>query len=534
MRLPSSYIFLLNYEGSGSYAAFLDYPDIVYPWMWGQKIDPGNRINHLNFLIILLDKDFFACYKLKSFNTKEVGNLNIMPFFIENVVKTKKEDGMKKLVIAVIAVLLALPVVSFAGSATSMWDLTIGGYIAVIGQVSDQETAMWGVATNASRRSGSAENRTDKFGTFAAQIDPRITFNIKGPDMFGAKSSATVQWDFSGMGGATNVGADNGEAKIRYAKMQFDWANDTILFGNWVWNYRDGAGGEPAPGVGTLIALPGQFGAPRETQLRWQHNFNKNFSTKLALVYPTLEGWKLDGFGGNTGAANANSDYMRSKWPFISGMVRYNSDACGKIGNFNLVAGMSGVYGRKSVMRDAGAATRYRYSQKQLDGWLGEAFFMIPIIPERPNNKAGALLFYTNAMAGQGLTPYSAQLFPAAYRRNTTAVADSDNYSAPRGYAWEVGTMVWLHDKVWLSPSYNDMFTQGSRFWKAANPTAAYRTQNYNIFLAYAPTPALTMGIEYTRIVTNYNVTQNMWTNGTGFKKSGVANAVRFGAYYWF
>jgi hypothetical protein len=210
---------------------------------------------------------------------------------------------------------------SFAGSATSTWDLTINGYVGVFAQWADQETAMWGPATNAVRRTGSQENRTDEFGTFSMQIDPRITFAIKGPDMFGAKSSAMIQWDFSGMGASTNVGADNGEAKIRYAMMRFDWAKDTILFGNWVWNYRDGAGGQPPPGQGTLIALPGAFGGPRETQLKWIHNFNKNFSTRFALVYPTLEGWKLDGFGGNTGTANANSDYMRSGLPFLSGMV---------------------------------------------------------------------------------------------------------------------------------------------------------------------------------------------------------------------
>jgi hypothetical protein len=496
-----------------------------------------NWINNLNFLIILLDKDFFACYKLKSFNTKEVGNLDTMPFLcMKPLLKQKKEDGMKKLVIVAIAVLLALPVVSHAGSATSMWDLTIGGYVAVFAQWADQEQIAFGPGTNSTRRTGSAENRTDQFSNFAAQIDPRITFTIKGPDTWGAKSSATIQWDFSGMGTAANVGADNGEAKIRYAMMKFDWANDTILFGNWVQNYRDGSGGQPPPGVGTLVALPGMFGGPRETQLRWQHNFNKNFSTKLALVYPTLEGWKLNGFNGtNNTTNNSASDYTRSDLPFVSGQVRYNSDACGKIGNFNLVAGMSGVYGRKSMIRDAGAAQRYRYSQKQEDGWLGEAFVQVPIIPEKPNNKAMALLFYANAMAGQGLSPYSAQLFPAAYRR-TNSILDTDNFSTPRGYAYEAGMMFWLTDKVWLSPSYNDMFTQVSNAWKNANPDSAYRTQNYNIFLAYAPNPALTMGIEYTRIVTQYARSANIpfTANFTGFTSKGVVNAVRVGAYYWF
>jgi hypothetical protein len=453
-----------------------------------------------------------------------------MPFSMNTVLKQKKEVGMKKLVIVAIAVLLAMPVLSHAGSATSRWDLTINGYVGVFGQFADQEIIMMGPASNAARRTGRVENRTDQFGNFSMQIDPRITFLVKGPDAFGAKTSAMIQFDFSGMGTGANVGADNGEAKIRYAFMKFDWANDSILFGNWVWNYRDGAGGEPPPGIGTLVALPGQFGAPRETMLRWEHRFGKEFSTKLALVYPTLEGWKLDGFGGNTGAANNNSDYTRSNLPFVSGVVKYASDACGRIGLFNLTAGMSGVYGQKAIMRDAGAATRGRYSQVQDDGWLAEAFFMIPIIPERNMNKAGALLFYANAMTGQGLSPYSAQLFPAAYARVGSAGTARD-YVAPKGNAWEAGLMVYLSDTVWLSPSYNDMSTMLSSRYRTlvATDTTVKRTQNYNIFLGYAPNPAITLGLEYTRLVTNY-----ARYSADGLKNWGVANAVRFGAYYYF
>ena len=38
---------------------------------------------------------------------------------------------MKKVLIVVVALLLALPAASFAGSATSRWDLTIGGFVKV-------------------------------------------------------------------------------------------------------------------------------------------------------------------------------------------------------------------------------------------------------------------------------------------------------------------------------------------------------------------------------------------------------------------
>ena len=43
--------------------------------------------------------------------------------------KTKKEEGMKKTLVIMLALFLAIPAISYAGSATSRWDMTIGGNI---------------------------------------------------------------------------------------------------------------------------------------------------------------------------------------------------------------------------------------------------------------------------------------------------------------------------------------------------------------------------------------------------------------------
>ena len=43
--------------------------------------------------------------------------------------KYHKEERMKRFIVFAVVAFLALPVVSFAGSATSRWDVTIGGYI---------------------------------------------------------------------------------------------------------------------------------------------------------------------------------------------------------------------------------------------------------------------------------------------------------------------------------------------------------------------------------------------------------------------
>ncbi len=99
----------------------------------------GKKINNLNFLIILLDKGFSPCYKLKSFNAKEVGDQHIMSFlFVKTLLKLKKEEGMKKLVIIALAVFLAMPVLSHAAAVNNRWDMTIGGFVQFHGGYADQ------------------------------------------------------------------------------------------------------------------------------------------------------------------------------------------------------------------------------------------------------------------------------------------------------------------------------------------------------------------------------------------------------------
>ena len=42
---------------------------------------------------------------------------------------TEKEVRMKKFIVITFALFLAIPAISFAGSADSRWDVTIGGFI---------------------------------------------------------------------------------------------------------------------------------------------------------------------------------------------------------------------------------------------------------------------------------------------------------------------------------------------------------------------------------------------------------------------
>ncbi len=427
------------------------------------------------------------------------------------LLKKKKEDGMKKLVIFALAVLLAMPVLSHAGAVNNRYDMTIGGFILSQFGWSDQSQG-YGVR-QAFRNSGNLENDTDEFGNLFWGAEGRVTFMVKGPDAWGAKTGAKLEFDF--LGAAQNQSF--GEAYLRHAYLTFDWAQDQLLIGNtWFGAYDVGM---PPPG-GTLASLP-NVGIPSRTpQIRWTHKFGKNFVGFAGVEFPAATRW-LD--AGNDYFDN----YTRSMYPNVYGAFWYQTDSCGKIGPMMLKVGASGVYGRQKIVR---GTTATGFSAKQDDGWMANFFAYVPIVPEKKNNKAGAVAAYAGFITGQGLA-YNANLMPAYYLRNA---ADTDSYVRTKGYGIYTGLYVWLHDKVYLSASYTDQKPNVGSTWRNANLNATIRNTLYNLALVYDPIPAIRLGVEYTRLHTRYGGNGYVGANPYAYKRYGTMNELRFHAGYYF
>jgi hypothetical protein len=441
-----------------------------------------------------------------------------MHFLMNKALKQKKEVGMKKLVIVALAVFLALPVLSHAGSATSRWDLTIGGYIATILQYSDQADAIpWLATYTPARRTGNTENANDEFSNTSANVDVRVGMRIAGPDTWGAKSSAYLEWDFAGA-----TGGQNGSARIRHAWMKFDWAKDAILFGNATALYRDIGMGLP-PGVGQMIAEPVMWGGPRNIQLRWEHKWTKDFMSKFALVWAGQDNFR---------GAPVVSEFTLSNLPQLAGQLRYASDSCGKVGPLNLAFAMNGVIGKVRFTRDdtglPGAVAGRNWSAIQTWGWLANASFQVPIIPERSiTDKAMGLVFRTNVEVTQGL---GIGLNPVYYlSSNNPAYRSGSDISQARAYLLETTLNFWLTNTVYTQFTYALNRYQYSSRYMLANAARVDRRQYWLAGVFYQPNPSLVTGIEYTRYNADYSLTGTPAT-----KKYGTANAVRFGAYYYF
>ena len=81
---------------------------------------------------------------------------------------------MKKFIVVAIAVFLTIPAISFAGSATSKWDLTLGGYIKFdMGWADQGVNADYAIAARDSR--GAYESRVAEYNSmFAAGGEGRL------------------------------------------------------------------------------------------------------------------------------------------------------------------------------------------------------------------------------------------------------------------------------------------------------------------------------------------------------------------------
>jgi hypothetical protein len=456
----------------------------------------------------------------------------IIPFLLNTLLKQKKEDGMKKLVIVAIAVLLAMPVLSQAGSTTSKWDMTIGGFVQFHGGYADQLVGSSFNKNTPNRGNGSREVMENTSGNIFAEGQSRLNFIVKGPDAWGAKTMARLEFDFT----TVPAGESAGLANFRHSYLQFDWAQDQLLIGN-TWYLVNGR----APGGGlTLQSLPNILVPSRTPQIRYTHTFGKSgFSTAFALEYPGLGKWM---------AVNNNyyDKYTDSGYPNAVLNVDWISAACGKVGNESLHFGASGVYGREKTIRTYSGTAAQRgttYSGKQNDGYLMDVYGFIPIIPSKATDNAGALGIQGGLLWGQGLANYSgAGMLKATYPRSryanqTTANQTfTEDFSSPLAYGWYGGLTVYAHHQLHFDLVYTDAKAQTSNFYDSyiANQTTLTRSTLYNVAMMYEPNPAILLGLEYTRLVAKY--AQIGYVSGVmgGSDKDGIMNAVRLFAQYSF
>jgi hypothetical protein len=432
---------------------------------------------------------------------------------------TEKEVRMKKFIVVAIAVLLAIPAISFAGSATSRWDLTLGGYVEFdLGWADKGTNADYAIAPRDSY--GIWENREAEYSSeYAAGGGGRLWWIVKGPDTWGGgKTGAYIEGDFRGQTG------DYGEFNLRHAFMKIDWANDSLQIGR-QWQRW----GSYFPFGGWLLAFSGlgpSLKGQRNEAIVWDHKWTKDWTTYLGVYHNS----------GNDMGARAIDDFANSPYPFFEYGVKYISESCGRIGNQVMMFDVGGFFGweRNVYSYDPGTGG-LSYDDDQALAWGVALKYYVPIIPERKGNKAGAFGVGGNLFMGQNLSWYG------GIGSYTTAAAvpglADPKYSYPHQWGGWFQADYFFTDNVsihgWYSHAENNYSARSVN--SALIPaTAVRKNQQYILNVSYDLNAAMRFGVEYAYINTKYaNYTYNA-TPEIVAGKSGSMNTVRIGAWYFF
>ncbi len=434
---------------------------------------------------------------------------------------------MKRFIVIVVALFLAIPAISFAGTADSRWDVTIGGFVKFdMGYATQSLGADYRTASRGSH--GSYDNQVDEYGNFfSAAGETRLSFLIKGPDGWGAKTSGFIEGEFRGVtAGTSSQGRDYGAFALRHAFMKMQWANDALTIGHtWQkWGYIP-TYSNILLGVNMLTAF--QRGG-RQPQIMWDHTFTKNFNMSFGIISPTNS---LNSQNG----ANVVDSFTASPYPFFEGEVSYTSDACGKIGPWQMLFSLSGFYGwDRQIYNSAATTSSVTYDDKLETAW-GAAFkAYIPIIPEKKGDKGGALSVSGMLFTSQNPGWYLGTLAAGAY--NTSGNALAPDYSYPKVFGGWGQVTYFLTDKLFMSGWYGQMsYNMSSRYKNtSANRDKIQREYQYLVNISYDVNPAMRLGLEWDYIYTRYANYGAPNAAGLYADRNGSVNAIRVGAWYFF
>jgi hypothetical protein len=246
----------------------------------------------------------------------------------------------------------------------------------------------------------------------------RMNFTIKGPQLWGAKTSGFIEWDFDGAGqqysmtGGGWASPNKPRIRVRHTMFRLNWPETELMMGLY-WSLLS----EDAPEA----AKPGTSGITgilwfREPQIRLSQKFLGVFDLGVSIANP---GNGPDGITIAADQVNTNPyPGESSETPRVSGRLKYEQDLWGKAPYYGIPRGFSARLAaawQRSRYRDvpfngrmfAGnnyvAVAAAQQSQQYLNPWMANASLFIPILTTSTPNLAGTMSLLTYWYIGQGL-----------------------------------------------------------------------------------------------------------------------------------
>jgi len=459
---------------------------------------------------------------------------------------------MKKFI--VFAVVLALLVPSLAMAAT---EFSLGGFIKL--------DAMWDSDNTVGKNLNGPAARNNANGSkhgrmkFTAQ-GSRFSFTIKGPDLWGAKTTGFIEMDFdSAEAGVSNV-ATSGASKsytprLRHAMFRFNWPTSELLFGQYFsmfseW-YAESAEDGPLQATGTPTA--------RMAQVRFTQTFMSDW-TVAALVGDANSA--LLGSTTYTNTALNNGQYAET--PQVQGKIKYAHDFWGKaayygkpipftiqfVGGWQRNVQRTGVQAAQTFGEGNFFTGNINLKNQYVNPWLAMGSMFIPVIPTSSANLAGTASILTQWWIGQGVEAFG---FTGV---NSNVYRFNNNFFGQLNYDVELlnkyGGFVegqyyfsnqWFVNALYgISKVFNvsrARFQQGSAIGLGGMENAftgdiPSTIQQASATLWYRPIQAIKFGLQYSYMATSYlqmTTVPGATPNSTRF---GDDHRVEFVGFFYF
>lgn len=359
----------------------------------------------------------------------------------------------------------------------------------------------------------------------------RMNFTIKGPEIWGAKTTSFIEWDFDGGGqeyifngnpGGGWASPHKARLRLRHAMFKLNWTDTELMLGQY-WSLLS----EDPP----ECAKPGTSGVAgmiwhREPQIRLTQKFLGVLSASVALSNPVSG---PDGIQIPTDQAATNPYLGEStETPRVSARLKYEQDLWGKAAFYGAPKGftayVAAAWQRLRFRSFAGVANGRIFgqngftavnaaqsAQQYLDPWVVNGSVFIPILTTQTKNLANTMSLLSHWYIGTGMDLEKEALAAnASYLRLDSVVAGTrigdrqmakqyggfvqlQYYFTNQWFAnvlWGMNRVYGVDRSTWLGPANN------------ADPVSMH--QHYYATLWYQPVKALKFGMEYTYARTDY------------------------------
>lgn len=406
----------------------------------------------------------------------------------------------KKLCISIAPLLLLTAVPALAGTVTSKFDLSIGGYVKLDYA---HNTNASGPTTNAAGATlGGGKNES----IFTAK-QSRFWLKVAGPEFMGAKTNALVEADFYG---ANSLANEFGNMRMRHAYGSLDWTNTQVLFGQF-WDVFG-----PAAADTIDFRQGGDTGtpnSPRVAQIRLTQKVNFTPDNTLKLVLAVQNPVQNSASGGANAFPSVVANGGYGSMVNVAGQAIFSSKALGVspgfmgLGMSPLQVGAFGLVGNEKLTGNADSVNVWGYG----------VYGFVPLVKSSDGkSRAMTLSLETQATMAAGLNV-----------QNGTSVAfvgPTGDKRAAKGFDVYGQLKFYPTQELGLTGGFMRRGAKDYSDYRAVTTAATF--QHYNQ-LAYANATydlnaAVRVATEFEHHTTRYEAA------------TAQNNVVRFAAYYFF